>query len=94
MDAPLVTASLTHASYQTTPEWLVEFEPDQICFVVASTTAADVVYISFDGVNDHGILVPGTIPSLVFNAKRKRAWLRLSSGTGPVTVYVMGGTVV
>ena len=94
MDAPLVTAAVASSSYQTTPEWNAGFEPDQVCFVVSSSDAADIVYISFDGFEDHGILVPGTIQSLVFNEKRKRAWLRLSSGTGPVTVYVMGGTVV
>lgn len=94
MDAPLVTAAVEDASYQTVPEWNVGFEPDQVCFVSGSSSPSDIVYISFDGVEDHGILVPGTIQSLVFNEKRKRAWLRLDSGTGPVTVYVMGGTVV
>jgi hypothetical protein len=51
------------------------------------------VFISFDGVNDHGILIPGTLPVIEYKEKRTKIWLRLDSGAATTSVNVMAGTV-
>lgn len=94
MDAPIVEVSLSSATYPSTaqlgtPTGLLY---DQITLALLSTTAGDNVYISFDGVTDHGKLIAGTIQGLTYTQKRRQVFLRLQTAPGPVSVVVMAGT--
>jgi hypothetical protein len=91
----MATVSVSSTSYTavTSPSVTVGFEPDSILLLNRSSTAADVVFISFDGVNDHGILIPGTLPVIEYKEKRTKIWLRLDSGAATTSVNVMAGTV-
>lgn len=57
-----------------------------------STTVTDIIYVSFDGETDHGILIPGIAQAINWTSKRRAVWLRLSA-PGAVTAYVMANTV-
>lgn len=87
----LATISVSAATYPTDAQISVGFEPDSILFVNRSSTAADIVYISFDGVTDHGLLIPSLVPALEFREKRRYAWLRRDSGASTTSVNVMAG---
>lgn len=89
----MATVSVSSTSYTTDPSVTVGFEPDSILLLNRSSTAADVVLISFDGVSNHGILIPGTLPVLEFKEKRTKIWLKLDSGASTTSVNVMAGTV-
>lgn len=92
--APLQTVAVASTSYTTLPSVAFAFEPDSILCVNRSAAAADIVYISFDGITDHALLVPGTVPSLEFQAKRPNVWLRRDAGAAnPTSVSVMANTV-
>lgn len=91
----MATVSVSSTSYTAVdaPSVTVGFEPDSILLINRSSTAADVVLISFDGVNNHGLLIPGTLPALEYKEKRTKIWLKLDSGASTTTVNVMAGTV-
>jgi hypothetical protein len=94
MDAPLSTVTVSSTSYPAadSPSWSCPFEPDQITLISRSSTAADIVYYSFDRTNDAGILIPGICQGQVENKKRQKIWLRLASA-GSVDVTIQAGTV-
>lgn len=94
MDAPIVEVSLTLATYPATPQLGSSEGPlfDQITIVNTSALAADAVYISFDGVTDHGKLVPTLTQGLTYTQKRRKVFLRLETAPGPVDVIIMAGT--
>lgn len=93
MDA-LSTVSVTSTSYPGTAQVSYAWEPDSIMFVVASTTATDLIYVSFDGVNDAGVLRPTLTGAIAWNSKRTSVWLRLGpAATNPTSVDVMASTV-
>lgn len=89
----LATVSVSSDSYPTDPQVSPGFEPDSILVVNRSSTAADIVYISFDGVTDNGILIPGLLPCLEYKEKRRKIWLRRDAGAATTSVNVMAGTV-
>ena len=89
----MATVSVSSTSYTADPSVTVGFEPDSILLLNRSPTAADVVLISFDGVNNHGITIPGTLPVIEFKEKRTKIWLKLDSGASTTSVNVMAGTV-
>lgn len=89
----MATVSVSSTSYTADPSVTVGFEPDSILLLNRSSTAADVVLISFDGANTVGLLVPGTLPALEYKEKRTKIWLKLDSGASTTTVNVMAGTV-
>jgi hypothetical protein len=93
--ATMQTVSVAQATYTTAATKELGFEPDSWTFFNESATATDVVMLSYDGVNDHGKLVPRTpIAALNWSTKRTRVWLRLESGAVAVNVCVMAGTLV
>lgn len=93
MDA-LSTVAVAALTYPTDPQVEYEWEPDSIMFVVASTAAADIIYVSFDGVADAGVLRPGITGAISWQSKRRQVWLRLAVGaTNPTSVDVMANTV-
>lgn len=94
-DLALQTISVSSTSYpaSTSPQVDIGWEPDSILFVNRSSTATDLVYFSFDGVTNHGILIPGTIPAIEWRAKRKKIWLKLDAGAATTDVNIMANTV-
>ena len=93
MDA-LTTVSVTATTYPTTAQVVQTWEPDSIMFVVASTTATDLIYVSFDGTADAGVLRPGITGAIAWLSKRTSIWLRLGpAATNPTSVDVMTSTV-
>ncbi len=89
----MATVSVSSTSYTTDPSVSIGFEPDSILLLNRSSVITDVVLISFDGVNNHGILIPGTLPVIEYKEKRIKVWLKLDSGASTTTVNVMAGTV-
>ena len=91
----MATVSVTLSTYAAfaLPSVTVGFEPDSILLLNRSSAATDIVYISFDGISDHGLLIPGTLPVLEFKEKRTKVWLRLDAAAAATTVNVMAGTV-
>lgn len=89
-------ACTTYAVNATTygnPKLTLDWETDQITVLNESSTAADVVYVSFDGTTNAGKLIPGICQSLTWLfTKRQKVYLKLASGVGPVNVTVMAGT--
>jgi len=68
------------------------WETDQITVLNESSTASDIVYVSFDGTNNAGKLIPGIAQSLTWLfTKRQKVYLKLDSA-GSVSVTVMAGT--
>lgn len=93
MDA-LTTVSVTSTSYPTDAQVSVTWEPDSLMFVVASTTSTDLIYVSFDGTADAGVLRPGITGAIAWQSKRTHVWLRLGpAAANPTSVDVMLSTV-
>jgi len=68
------------------------WETDQITVLNESSTASDIVFVSFDGVTNAGKLIPGIAQSLTWLfTKRQKVFLKLNSA-GSVSVTVMAGT--
>ena len=90
---PMQTVAVTAATYTANPQVVLGFEPDSITMFNESATATDVVVFSFDGVTDHGKLVPLTpLAALSWETKLREVWLRLRSGAVAVNVTVMAGS--
>lgn len=90
--APLVSTTVTLATYNTTPDISVDFEVTDLTVWNESTNVAEVAYASFDGVNDHWKLVPTTATAAIsMSMKHTKMWFRLASA-GSVVVTYMGGT--
>lgn len=94
-DLALQTVSVSSATYPAvaSPQVDIGWEPDSILLLNRSATATDIVYYSFDGSSDHGILIPGTLPAIEIRGKRKKIWLRRDSGAATTSVNVMANTV-
>jgi len=91
-DKALQTVTVTSETYGATADVEFGFETDSILVLNRSATSTDEILISFDGVADHGTTVPGLLPALSWNAKRRALWLRRASA-GSSDVQVMAGTV-
>ena len=80
------------AAYNTAPDIEIPFEPSQI-FIRPDGSSVD-AYFSFDGKEDHGLLLGGTNQtqnlSMVLFIKNRKIWVRQSAGA--VTVRVMAYT--
>jgi hypothetical protein len=79
------------ASYPTTAQVIIPFEPKRITVVVEESDAGEGAHVSFDGANDAGVLIQG-MPSqgLVFDQRVTKVWLkRFAAGAGTITVRVM-----
>lgn len=88
------THTVNSTSYPAlaSPQVALAWETDQITVLNESSTAADVVYVSFDGINNAGKLIPGIAQSLTWLfTKRQNVYLKLASA-GSVAVTVMAGT--
>lgn len=90
--APLVSTTVTATSYATDPDVVVTFDATDITVWNTSTVAADVVYVSFDGVNDNWILTPGTPTAAIsMQLRHTKVWYKLGATAGNTTVVYMGG---
>lgn len=90
--ATLQELSISATSYPTTAQVDLGFEPDAVILEALSTTAAEKVYVSLDGITNHYVLTPTFVPSLTIRSKAaKRLWLKVATGT--VSVAVMAETV-
>lgn len=88
------THTVNSTSYPAlaSPQVALAWETDQITVLNESSTAADVVFVSFDGINNAGKLIPGIAQSLTWLfTKRQKVYLKLASA-GSVAVTVMAGT--
>lgn len=86
-----VTYTVNATTYGN-PKLTLDWETDQITVLNESSTAADVVYVSFDGTTNAGKLIPGICQSLTWLfTKRQKVFLKLNSA-GSVSVTVMAGT--
>jgi len=90
----LTTVSVTATTYPTTPQVSLGWEPDSILIAVTNTTATNLIYVSFDGVKDDGLLRPGITQAIAWQSKRPNIWLRLGpAAVNPTAVDVMASTV-
>lgn len=86
------THTVASTSYPSTAQVVLEWETDQITVLNESSTASDVVFVSFDGRANAGKLIPGIAQSLTWLfTKRQKVYLKLNSA-GSVSVTVMAGT--
>lgn len=86
--------SVASTSYGSSPDLELDWLPNQWLFQNLEGAVTDVVYVSFDGVNDHGAVIP-TIGggTLMLPTKSKRIWLRLGgSATNPTPVNLTAFT--
>lgn len=90
----LTTVSVTSAAYPTDPQVDLGWEPDSLLIAVTNTVATNLIYVSFDGVKDDGLLRPGITGAVAWNSKRPQVWLRLGpAAANPTSVDVMASTV-
>ena len=86
------TVNSTSYPAAASPQVSLDWETDQITVLNESSTASDIVYVSFDGTNNAGKLIPGIAQSLTWLfTKRQKVYLKLDSA-GSVSVTVMAGT--
>ncbi len=55
---------------------------------VNSLAPADVIFVSFDGVNDATQLIPGTASTFCSSNPYGKIWLRAGGGAGAVAVWI------
>lgn len=73
-------------AYPTDPQIIIPFEPKEVS--IFNEDDADTVAISFDGVNDHGVLIPRS--TLTYNQNGQKVWLRsVGAGSDPITAQVV-----
>lgn len=90
--APLQELSISVTSYPTDAQVDFGFEPDSVTLEALTTTAAEKVYVSLDGITTHYVLTPTFVASLTIRSKAaKKLWLKVATGT--VAVAVMAETV-
>jgi len=90
----LTTVSVTNVAYPTDPQVSLGWEPDSIMIAVTNTTATNLIYVSFDGEKDDGLLRPGITQAITWQSKRPNVWLRLGpAAANPTSVDVMASTV-
>lgn len=91
---PLQELSITATSLASSPDITLEFEPSEWLIVNMSTAAGDVVYFSFDGVNTHGKVVPGSpIAGCSYKIRAKKLWLYLApAASSPTDITVMANS--
>lgn len=91
---PLQELSITASSLAASPNITLEFEPTEWLIANMSSTAADIVYFSFDGVNVHGKVVPGSpIAGCSYKIRAKKLWLyRHAGAASPTSITVMASS--
>lgn len=77
------------SAYPTQPQVVVPFDPKTIAIINEGPTGANAL-VSFDGVNDHAQLTPGT-PScgMVFKQSVRGVWLKRGAVTSGIVVQVI-----
>lgn len=85
--------SVSTTTYPTDPQYSVGFEPDQFTFYNQSVTDGEDVYVSFDGVENHGILRGNTpLAALNWETKSRKVWFKQRTAGSAIAVDVMCGT--
>lgn len=76
-------------TYPATPQVSIPFDIGSLGVVNEGTT--EIVFISFDGQNDHGRLHPTYNPSAIWDRQSgtRKVWLRSTAGGAPVSANVM-----
>ena len=64
------------AAFTTEPSFTVPFQPKTIAVVNENTTAANVIEVSFDGINVHGKLIPGLLAGFKWDQNTTKVWLQ------------------
>lgn len=91
--APMQSLSIAVDAYPTNPQTVLGFEPDSYTFFDESAVAGDVICVSFDGVTDHGKMVPGTaLAAITWETKMREVWFRRQTAGAAVAVTVMAGS--
>lgn len=88
----MVVTNVTSTAYTTDP--LLQM-PEQIGYVTAAhmTASAPPIFVSFDGINDHGKLDVDRSPSIAWQQpKPLKVWARLGSA-GAAAVQIIAETL-
>ena len=91
-DLSLQSLSVTATSYAASPDVSLGFEPDNVIIMNMSAASKDIVAVSFDGVNDHVLVITAHNDVQMLNVKRTAIWLRRTTA-GTSDVYVSANTV-
>jgi len=90
MPNDMQTANVSGLSaYPASPQVTIPFDPTGV--LIVNEHATEVVFISFDGTNNHGKLIPGTMSAVEWKYRGRKVWIKpTSSGTAsPVNVSVI-----
>lgn len=92
--APIALVSVASDAYPTTAQLDPGFTLDSVLVVNRSAVAADVVMVSFDGVNDHARLVPGTPTAAISYEiiKVPGVWLRQEVAGAAISCEITGNS--
>jgi len=71
-----MTTVVAPATYNTAPDISLSFQPDQFVFRADSGD----FLLSFDGVNDHGLVKAADLVPLYVFCKNKKVWFKQSGG--------------
>ncbi len=75
-------------TFPATPQVVIPFQAKSIAVVLEDDT--DDAFVSFDGENDHGHLVPGTpAAGIMYEQNVTKVWVRAPAGTDPVNVQII-----
>jgi hypothetical protein len=89
--APLAIVSVALDTYPTDPQVDQEFIPDRWDI---QNMGVPMVVFSFDGVNDHGLLMSNALPAgrIRLDGHYSKLWLRLYAAGAAQNVAVMAGS--
>lgn len=88
----LVVTTTGVVTYPASPQISLGFEPDEYLFI--NESAAENIFYSFDGINDHGMMDPGEPSEAIsWRTKAKKVWFRSATGAAS-TVRVSASTDV
>lgn len=90
---PQVTITVSNISYdRAVPDVSLDFEPTEWLIVNRSSSPSDIVEFSFDGVDSHGSVIPGSpIAAVSYRIRAKKLWL-IDVGGGNPTVTIMANS--
>lgn len=76
------------AAFPTTPQVTVPFQAKSISVLNEDLGTSDDAFVSFDGQNDMGHLIPGA--TIQYGQRVTRVWLRRGAvGTAPTNIQVI-----
>lgn len=79
-------AVVAPAVFAASPDVTVPFDAFHVLVLNEDGNAANFVEVSFDGVNVHGKLIPGTMPLIRFERPGAQVWFRRGAGAPVVRV--------